>query len=878
MNLKQVTVQNFRNFYGKNIFDFSKKITIFLGDNGNGKSSIFDAIQWCLTGEIERYDISDAKIKDIIINNNVDNSECYVEVMFSNDTVVKRQVQSEGNISVCFKTPDGETIYGHQKVIEKILETLKIYEKDIVDNKQIFKIPFLMQDEILNFIVNDSQNERYNALSSLLGLNQITSLKQNLETVTKIISDKLASINNKNIEIKESISNYSSEIKNINIEKIDENLDYKDFVNRLSELETEKKSLTSYLERYNETVYQLKSLFDLKNANEIPNINKILENLELLERTYESLTEEKIRTSYSLDLKLKDLEIAEDVQNRVNSNKKIKKLINEINESLSESDISSNFIDETQVIKTINALQNKLLIYNFTLENLNSYSHFIKKQNTLNIEKDTILESIKVYQERNEKLYTAHKKLQNQFQMGNSDDLEKLIELINESYHYIEKHEEYQNSCPICNQPIENPEYYFENRLSMLIRKSKTTSDKLTNIIDQRNKVINEINDNNLFIQKSSKSRNILEDKIKLLANKISEIEFNHLYKKEYFSKSYETLQLEKSHLEKKVSENEEFIDLINKRNNLLSSIEKDVNIPTLEFNYIDNLNRTINDLKIKIEDLSNKENKLVIDRNKYKQEISIIKEYNKIKGEIIGKYQIEKGNSIKIFLNLYSQKVDEEIIKLNNELKDFDKISKYRQYKTEVVRLSAILTNNNSLKILYESKLNKLNEEIMQINDKYSFQKLLNGKNSVIQQYFNYLNPNVSVYRELEFVVSDENNTLDINVKFDNKSGRAVNVLSSGQLSVLAISIFISRNIANTSQIFDFIAIDDPIQNMDDINQFSMVDVLSQLDKQLIFSTHDKKFVNLFLKKNDYRLSQFSLYYLDSENNKYENLMANSN
>lgn len=52
------------------------------------------------------------------------------------------------------------------------------------------------------------------------------------------------------------------------------------------------------------------------------------------------------------------------------------------------------------------------------------------------------------------------------------------------------------------------------------------------------------------------------------------------------------------------------------------------------------------------------------------------------------------------------------------------------------------------------------------------------------------------------------------------------------------------------------------------------MIDVLSQLKKQLIFTTHDVKYVNLFLKKNELRLDDISVYYLDAENDKYENIL----
>ena len=164
--------------------------------------------------------------------------------------------------------------------------------------------------------------------------------------------------------------------------------------------------------------------------------------------------------------------------------------------------------------------------------------------------------------------------------------------------------------------------------------------------------------------------------------------------------------------------------------------------------------------------------------------------------------------------------------------------------------------------------------EEIKKINESYNFVQLINSNESIIQQYFNYLNPNVSSYRNLYFNINDDDNTLDIEIKNSDGTTNAANVLSSGQLNVLAIAIFIAKNISQNSTVIDFIGIDDPIQNMDDINQFSMIDVLSQLKKQLIFTTHDVKYVNLFLKKNELRLDDISVYYLDAENDRYENIL----
>ena len=83
IRIKQVIIENFRNFQGRHPFDFSKDITILLGDNGNGKSSIFDAIQWCLTGNVDRFkNIGSVEIlKSVLINK--DSDECAVEIFFT---------------------------------------------------------------------------------------------------------------------------------------------------------------------------------------------------------------------------------------------------------------------------------------------------------------------------------------------------------------------------------------------------------------------------------------------------------------------------------------------------------------------------------------------------------------------------------------------------------------------------------------------------------------------------------------------------------------------------------------------------------------------------------------------------------------------------
>ena len=46
MIIKEITIKNFRSYYGENKFVFSDGLTLIVGDNGDGKTTFFDALQW----------------------------------------------------------------------------------------------------------------------------------------------------------------------------------------------------------------------------------------------------------------------------------------------------------------------------------------------------------------------------------------------------------------------------------------------------------------------------------------------------------------------------------------------------------------------------------------------------------------------------------------------------------------------------------------------------------------------------------------------------------------------------------------------------------------------------------------------------------------
>ena len=65
MIIRRIEIENFRSYYGnENVFEFGDGLTLIIGDNGDGKSTFFEAIQWLL-------DIS--KTDDVQKNQALDN-------------------------------------------------------------------------------------------------------------------------------------------------------------------------------------------------------------------------------------------------------------------------------------------------------------------------------------------------------------------------------------------------------------------------------------------------------------------------------------------------------------------------------------------------------------------------------------------------------------------------------------------------------------------------------------------------------------------------------------------------------------------------------------------------------------------------------------
>lgn len=68
MNIKEITIENFRSYYGKNIVKFNDGLVLFVGDNGEGKTTFFEALEWLFDTTKQNMDfrlVSEKKISEL---------------------------------------------------------------------------------------------------------------------------------------------------------------------------------------------------------------------------------------------------------------------------------------------------------------------------------------------------------------------------------------------------------------------------------------------------------------------------------------------------------------------------------------------------------------------------------------------------------------------------------------------------------------------------------------------------------------------------------------------------------------------------------------------------------------------------------------------
>ncbi|MEZ8606664.1 AAA family ATPase [Vibrio sp. 10N.239.311.G01] len=159
----------------------------------------------------------------------------------------------------------------------------------------------------------------------------------------------------------------------------------------------------------------------------------------------------------------------------------------------------------------------------------------------------------------------------------------------------------------------------------------------------------------------------------------------------------------------------------------------------------------------------------------------------------------------------------------------------------------------------LLETKntLGKVKLSIDETKDYFTMVASESINNDILNDMFMYVEPHLK-YDKITFRVDIKNKSKGIYIQAGSSSSNEQNTpvyyLSEAQINILSICIFLAQHARNVESSINTIVIDDPVQSMDDLNSYALIDLCKifsrRFNKQIIITTHNRSFFNLFKNK----------------------------
>ena len=182
MRITSIELSGFRAFSTDRRFDLNGDIVLVVGVNGQGKTSLFDAILWAISGEISRLanpesivslysDSGEAQVKVEIVS---DNGERMSVTRYHDGQNQRLTVEGEGG---SHRGAEAE----HELIRWLWPEGLTANEPQAALRLAIERGVYLQQDVLTSFLTADTDQERFNVISEIVGAGLVTELQVALE-------------------------------------------------------------------------------------------------------------------------------------------------------------------------------------------------------------------------------------------------------------------------------------------------------------------------------------------------------------------------------------------------------------------------------------------------------------------------------------------------------------------------------------------------------------------------------------------------------------------------------------------------------------------------------------------------------------------------
>ncbi|VTS73089.1 AAA family ATPase [Streptococcus australis] len=851
MKIRKILLYNFKNFRNETVIDFSDGITFLVGPNGYGKTTIFDAIELGLTGNLSRINKVTAEnivynkpffqneigqpviiklwlekmngdqlvIVRKLVNSSTDSRNSFAPLKSASQFKLFRQVEvSETNFSSIDNTSLEEIT---QSSIDAFLGINGKYEIE-----KIFNLFNYIQQEETTFFLKQTEQERGDSLSFLVKTDKVEKKIKEINTVTNVINRK--------------ISDLEGQLKNLKQQELSD---------------------VPYHRLFNHKEF----VFDCETPFSIANLDKLL--------TYQNTLQNII------DFK-KNFSIEE--YNRKRERDKRKKDIADdtaVKQALYFSILSPNILrSNSQWLWEKYSLDNPKLFEYVLLENyLQSYErvvHDCNRRKQLNTYLTNLSADITEMTEQSI-TYTQNDRLSGDFELlkiqvvkfqslrnnasqvdKNLSELRQLRSNLGNKFDELRHRHIDENKCPFCNsqfQTFEELKQAYDSYKNYLTEISSQNSLQLQEVqlllnelIQQlKKKIIDEINSFSTDVDKN------LLDRLQELKNLYQSYSRNVEGFKTFIQSYTIMVPYELGRLEFKDYNQQYQLNLKEFQSKLV--VDNDV-YRLLDINNLENIKRQLGDLREEFSELQ---------FETYQLESS---SYSKINMAMIDSKLLELKNAI-------HSAVDNKYAINENLIADAENIfPTYFQSKVEV--LEDIRIGDLENKKLYLDRQHKLvqNQQLQDLSSQIETLRATVGRleeiNTIYKEEVKQFKIDIVKKLRIPFFIysakmlqnyqqgmgifltykkttsSDNGKVAIIRFKSDtNNDHDVMNQLSTGQLAVVSLAFTLSLNtMFKLSDNLNFLMIDDPVQDMDAMNVLSFIEILRHgiIDKyQIILSTY---------------------------------------
>ena len=853
VKIKKILLYNFKNFRHETVIDFSDNMTFLVGPNGFGKTTIFDAIELGLTGDISRINQNNP-----VTGENIKYNKPFFQNDISEPVIIKLWLEkSNVNQLVLVRKlindrPDGGILYAPKRSIgqfklfrqeEATDENFSSLDNDIklseidqttIDNfleidgeyklAKIFNLFNYIQQEETTFFLKKSEKDRSNDLSFLVKTDEIEDRISKIEKVNKAINDNLKSLTEQQEKLTQ------QELDNIPYQRL--------FNQQVFQFDKESPFSVDNLSQSDDFKVTIQKIIEFKQSFSISEYQRKLER------------DNRKKEINTIDSALRFAILFSLIQ-RPNYQWQWEKYTIE-NPRFFEYVLLENYL---QTFETITHEYRRKQQLNQYWEDLSTDINQMTAQTFQYVQNDRLsndFESLKVqltsYQTLRESVGQADKNL---------SDLRQLRRKLGEKFDELRQHNHVdEDRCPFCNNQFDSfvdLKSSYDNYTDYLTEISSRDSQRLQEVQLSLNSRIQQVK------QKITDEINSLTTNIdKKLLDRLQELSGSYQSYSKYLE-DFKTFIQSYTNMAPYQLENLEFDNYNHQYKSSLQEFRSKLVVDddvyrVLDINSLENIKGQLGDLREEFPELQFETYQL--ESSSYSKiniamiDSRLLELKNAIHSAVDNKYAINENliaDTENIFPTYFQSKVEvlEDI-----RIGDLEEKKLYIDKQYKLVQNQQFQDLSRRIKIL-----EKTAERLKEIHTIYK-EEVKKFKIGIVKQlripFFIYsakmlqnYQQGMGIFLTYKKTTSSDNETVAIiRFKSDTKNDHDVmNQLSTGQLAVVSLAFTLSLNtMFKLSDNLNFLMIDDPIQDMDAMNVLSFIEILRHgiIDRyQIILSTY---------------------------------------